>query len=294
MKEISIIGAGIMGSGIAYQLLEKDHRVNLILRNPDKIANSKEPIAKYINSNRMKIYNKIDNFVNNSDLIVFCLTTDDVVESYFQELMKFSPKLILDTGTTSPSLTTRMYSSCYERHIQFADCPMTGSKVAARDGQILFLLGGDSSLRDSLDYFFNACSKNVILCGSIGSGQKAKIALNLTQAGLLQIYMEGFLLAKEEGISYITFMDIIQQSAANSPLVGFKMGQIEQSDFSTHFSLKNMNKDVNLAMNLTKDNHAVLPLSTLLKSIYEAGMRMDLGEEDFCSLVKVLNHWNNK
>ncbi|MDF3820489.1 NAD(P)-dependent oxidoreductase [Leptospira sp. 96542] len=293
MKQVSVIGGGIMGSGMAFRLLEAGHTVSLFVRNKERFYESNFNIHKYKNSPKLSVVSNILETFWSADLTILCLTTDDVVESAFTQVLNTNPNIILDTGTTSPDLTLKLNKIASDKNIIFADSPMTGSKTAANEGQILFMLGGDAKLRNTLDFFFDVCGKSVVLCGSISLGQKAKIALNLIQAGLLQVYMEGFYLAETSGISFEIFQLIVQNSAAASPLSNFKMDQIHKQDFSPHFALKNMFKDIQHAEREIKNHSLDLPMSALLKSIYEEGINKQLGNEDFSSLIKVLLAKNN-
>lgn len=287
MKEICIIGGGIMGQGMAYRSLQAGHKVYVFARNPEKLRSSKEPIGQWNEHPNLKISNEWADLPMHSDLSILCLTRDEVVWEHFLHSLQKSPKFILDTGTSSPEITKRMFDEANKQNIEFADSPMTGSKLAARDGQILFMFGGEEKQINDLSFFYKNTSKAVVHCGPVGFGQKAKLALNLTQAGLLQVYLEGWELAKHAGISWPTYQTILSQSAAHSALFQFKFSQIQSGDFEPHFSLKNMHKDVEHALHLASEERLSLPLSEGLESIFQKAMDLGLSEEDFASLSKV-------
>ncbi|MBW7857665.1 MAG: NAD(P)-dependent oxidoreductase [Leptonema sp. (in: Bacteria)] len=286
MKTIAMIGVGIMGRGLTLNLKKAGHRLKLYTRSPNKVQN--------LIDEKCSLHSTIQEATQSVDLVILCLTDDEVVHHAFfnEHLLENRPPIIIDTGTTSPDLTLTMYQSAKDANISFLDSPMTGSKLAAESGQILFLVGGDVSVYESLDYFYKACGKNSVHCGPISSGQRAKIALNMIQAGMLQVYLEGFHLASKDGISSTTMIDLLMQSAAASPLLDFKLKSVLTENYEAHFALKNMNKDMNHAMNRAKQNHASLPLSSTLKSIYDAAMAAGYSELDFCSLAKIMSELN--
>ncbi len=288
MKTVAMVGTGIMGRGMAMNLKKNGVRLRLFSRSPDKLADLRDE--------NCSIFTSISEAANGSDLTVICLTEDEVVRMAFfeSELLEARPGAIIDTGTTSPELTLEMADDATSASIPFLDAPMTGSKLAAAAGQILFMVGGDASLIENFRFFFDACGKNVIHCGPVSSGQRAKIALNMVQAGLFQIYLEGFHLAVRDGVSADTLMEILSQSAAASPLLDFKMGCVLKRDFEPHFALRNMNKDMNHAMQRAQQLHTAIPLSSTLKSFYDAGMAAGHGEEDFCSLARIMEALNHQ
>ncbi|MCB1193198.1 MAG: NAD(P)-dependent oxidoreductase [Leptospiraceae bacterium] len=281
-QTVALIGVGIMGRGIAKNLKKANCKLNLYTRSPSKI--------KELADDNTKICNSIEEAVKGSAIVILCLTEDWVIrEAFFKaNITQYKPKYIIDFGTTSPDLTLEMYRECNNKGIAFMDSPMTGSKNAAESGQIIFMVGCDDIQHiENCNFVYNACGKKVILCGNVGTGQKAKIALNMVQAGILQVYMEGMMISEKSGIKKEVFFDVISNSGAKSGIADFKLNAILQRDFSTHFALKNMNKDLNHAIKLALDNHVSLPLSFSLKQIYDMGLTRGLEDEDFCSLIKI-------
>jgi 3-hydroxyisobutyrate dehydrogenase len=293
-KQIALIGAGIMGSGIASNLLQAGHHVRIYLRNPSKLEHLPKEQISILKGANATVFDSIPNVCEGAELVILCLTEDEVVKKAFftEGLLTSGCAFIIDTGTTSPELTLQMHIAANEKGVKFLDAPMTGSKLAARTGNILFMIGGEKKDIDELHYFFDACGKNSIHCGPVSSGQRAKIALNMVQAGIFQVYLEGFQLATKDQIPSQVFLEILKHSAASSPLLDFKIDHVLREDFEAHFSLKNMFKDIKHAMKRATELKAMIPLSSQLTSIYQAGIEHGLGEEDFASLAKVSEKWN--
>ncbi len=286
-RNIAFIGVGIMGLGLVKNLKNKEVQLHLYSRDIKKI--------KALEDGNTKIFDSVSATIKDSNIIILCLTEDAIVEDIFfnQGILKHSNTLILDFGTTSPKLTKKMHKAASEKGIRFFDCPMTGSKIAADSGEIVFMFGGTENEAKDIQFILDACGKKTFFCGEVGKGQEMKIALNMVQAGLMQVYMEGLTLANKLGLDPKLFQELISNSAAKSGISEFKLNYILNQDYSTNFSLKNMNKDLNHALDLMNKTNAALPLTSTLKSIYNAGMSANLGEEDFCSLFKINEKLNN-
>ncbi|MFN3605260.1 MAG: NAD(P)-dependent oxidoreductase [Leptonema sp. (in: bacteria)] len=286
MKTISIIGVGIMGSGMAMNLQKKGYHLKLYSRNPNKI--------QHLKNESTMITDSIKDAISNNDITILCLTEDSVVESIFfhPDFLNTPQKVIIDTGTTSPELTLKMFEEAKKRKIRFFDAPMTGSKNAALAGEIIYMMGGTDEDYALGKDVFETCGKLTFRCGPVSYGQRAKIALNLVQAGIYQIYIEGFMLAIKQGVDFDVFFNILNSSAAKSPILEFKIGNAKKRDFSPHFSLKNMNKDINHAIRESLKYQVSLPLSSNLKTLYNAGMNANFAEEDFASLIKINEELN--
>jgi 3-hydroxyisobutyrate dehydrogenase len=279
-KKIAFIGVGIMGRGLVKNLKKTGASLQIFARNPSKIQELQDA--------NTTIYSEIKDAVQNADFIILCLTEDHIVEKSFMEVMaEPTHATILDFGTSSPGLTAKMHNESIKRGFRFVDSPMTGSKIAADKGEILFMVGASQEDFQDCNFIWEACGKKVIHCGDVGNGQLMKITLNMMQAGLAQVYMEGLILGKKLGLDLGILHEIVTNSAARSGISDFKVNCILNNDYSTNFSLKNMNKDLNHSLHIAMSNNVSLPLIHSLKSIYDSGMSQNLDEEDFISLFKV-------
>ena len=123
MKNISVIGAGTMGNGIAHVFAQNDYQVNLIdvsqealekavktiSRNLDRMV-AKEKITelqKKNTLNNLTTISEIKSGVENAELVIEAATENlDIKLSIFKEIDLYSPKeCILSTNTSSISIT---------------------------------------------------------------------------------------------------------------------------------------------------------------------------------------------
>ncbi len=286
-SRVAIIGAGIMGKGIISNLQKNNIPLSIFSRDLSKIKN-----LQNINT---KITDSLLNVTENCSHTILCLTEDKVVSDIYEKISSISNGYLLDFGTTSPELTELINNDYRKKGNIFLDSPMTGSKIASETGQIVFMVGSDSNTEiEACDFIWKYTGRKIIHCGKVGMGQKTKIALNMMQAIILQSYMEGLILAENIGVDKDILSEVISNSAAKSGISDFKLKYILENDYSTHFSLKNMNKDLNHALSLANQTNTTLPLAFTLKSIYNSGLSLSLGDEDFCSLIKVNYNYNSK
>ena len=123
MKNISVIGSGTMGNGIAHVFAQYGYQVNLIDVNPDALKRALETIGKNldrmvtkgsiteeIKSNtlaNLHTFTDLKEGVKNADLVVEAATENPVIKmKIFKDLGEFtSPETILATNTSSISIT---------------------------------------------------------------------------------------------------------------------------------------------------------------------------------------------
>jgi 3-hydroxyisobutyrate dehydrogenase len=284
-NNIGIIGVGIMGRGIVKNLQKNNIPLTLFSRDISKISD--------LESQNTVSYNSIEPLIDVCSHIIFCLTDDKVVLEYYNKIKDNFHGYILDFGTTSPELTQFMNFDFRGRGNIFLDSPMTGSKIASETGNIIYMVGYEKEEElENCKFIWDSTGKKVIPCKGVGNGQKVKICLNMVQAQILQSYMEGMVLSEKLGVPENIFLEVIENSAAKSGISDFKLNYIKEKNFIPNFSLKNMNKDLNHAIDLILEMNLSLPQAMSLKTIYSQGVTSNLGEEDFSSLIKI-NRANN-
>jgi 3-hydroxyisobutyrate dehydrogenase-like beta-hydroxyacid dehydrogenase len=122
-------------------------------------------------------------------------------------------------------------------------------------------------------------------------GLHAKVTQNLILSNILQAFCEGMVLATKAGLDPRLVAEIVENSAARSALSSAKTPSVLARDFSTFFSTKWMHKDVGLALESGMRLGVPLPLTAVTEQVFRAAMAAGLGEEDFSSIIKVLESW---
>ncbi len=123
MKNISVIGSGTMGNGIAHVFAQYGYQVSLIDVNPDALKRAIDTIGKNLDRmvtkgsiteetkamtlNNLSTYTDLQEGVKDADLVVEAATENpEIKKKIFADLNKFThPEAILATNTSSISIT---------------------------------------------------------------------------------------------------------------------------------------------------------------------------------------------
>jgi 3-hydroxyisobutyrate dehydrogenase-like beta-hydroxyacid dehydrogenase len=119
-------------------------------------------------------------------------------------------------------------------------------------------------------------------------GLRAKLTQNLILGNLLQAFNEGLVLSTKAGVDPELMLDILNNSAARSGLISIKAPMVFKRDFSTNFSVKWLEKDIGLAVDLGSQLGVPLMLTGLTQQLYQAAMAKGYGEQDICGSIRVL------
>ncbi len=196
--------------------------------------------------------------------------------------------VVVDASTVLPSRSRAIGAKLAERGIHFLDAPCTGSKPGAERGTLTFMVGGDREVFERVRPYFEPMGKQFYYCGGPGMGLNAKLTQNLILSNILQAFNEGLVLSTKAGVDPELMIEILNNSAARSGLIAYKAPYVLDRNFTPSFSLKWMHKDIGLMLESGKELNVPLPLTSLTEQLFRAALAKGLGEEDFCSAIKVL------
>ncbi|MBI4597456.1 MAG: NAD(P)-dependent oxidoreductase [Candidatus Omnitrophica bacterium] len=196
----------------------------------------------------------------------------------------------VDMSTVSPATSRKLAGAVAAKQAEFLDAPVVGSKGPATDGTLVILVGGLPTTLERCRPIFSAMGKTIIHAGGVGSGAALKLATNLMLAHLAAGFSEGLLLVERAGLDPKKYLEVLEASTFRSPWYQTKgIGMIKR-DFSTHFALKHMRKDLRLMSELAEDITAAVPITKAIEQLFaqaEADGRADL---DYSAILAQLEH----
>lgn len=197
--------------------------------------------------------------------------------------------IYIDMTTVSAETSRKLGAACVERGIGFLDAPVTGSKPAAASGELLLMVGGESSTLDRARPVLAPMSKKIVHMGPVGMGSLMKLINNLLMAGAMEALFEGLTLGRRGGLSHEAMMEVLTSGALASPLVRLKGEAVLREDFEPLFALKHMAKDIRLALEAARGAGLEIPVTALVARLFAKAEALGLGEEDYAALIKLLD-----
>src|ERR1700676_46922 len=132
---VAFLGLGIMGHAMATNLVKAGHEVTVWNRAPGKMVEgagiAPTPAAA----------------AQGAEVVWLCVSDTAAVEKIL-----FGPEgvesslaegvIVADSSTISPSATVRFAERLRAKGVSYVDAPMTGSKIGAANGTLIFMVGG--------------------------------------------------------------------------------------------------------------------------------------------------------
>jgi 3-hydroxyisobutyrate dehydrogenase-like beta-hydroxyacid dehydrogenase len=202
-----------------------------------------------------------------------------------------SGAVIVDSSTISPSAERQFAERLRAKGVDYVDAPVTGSKVAAESGHLIFMAGGDEGTLGKLNPLFKAMGKQVFRMGETSKGQAAKLVMNLQIALIYEGFAEALTLATKLGVNVDALLPLIQASMVKSGVVEYKAPFVLKRDFTPNFPLRLMLKDIHLALDAAKEARVKLPALETVEEIYEMAAEDGHQDLDYAATLTLLEKW---
>jgi 3-hydroxyisobutyrate dehydrogenase-like beta-hydroxyacid dehydrogenase len=282
--KIAFLGLGIMGRPMAANLVKAGHEVSVWNRTArqhlDGARTAVSPAEAAVDAD------VIWSCVADTAAVERVMFGEDGAEKSLREGM-----IIVDSSTISPSATVRFAERVNALGVHWVDAPLTGSKIGAESGQLIFIVGGAPEPVEYLQPLFKAMGKLVIHVGDTGKGQSAKLCMNLMIALYYEGFAEALTLAQKLGVDLHKLIELIQASMVRSGVVDYKAPFVLRRDYSPNFPLRLMHKDIHLMLDMAKENRVKLPALETVDEIYELSTEEGWENLDYAATLALLEKW---
>ena len=281
---VAFLGLGIMGRPMAANLVKAGHEVSVWSRTPGKQVEGARSAASPAEA------------AKGAEVVWMCVSDTKAVESLLfgpegVESSLSSGMTVVDSSTISPTATRKFAERVKVHGANYVDAPMTGSKVGAENGTLIFIVGGEEAVLESIKPLFSAMGKQYFRMGETGKGQAAKLAMNLQIALIYEGFAESLTLAAKLGVDAATLLPLIQASMVKSGVVEYKAPFVLQRDFSPNFPLRLMHKDIRLMLEAAKEARVKLPALETVAEVYEMATEDGHQDLDYAATITLLEKW---
>src|ERR1700704_823081 len=281
---VAFLGLGIMGHAMATNLVKAGYDVTVWNRTPGKQVEGARSAANPREA------------ANGAEVVWMCVSDTDAVESvlFGREGVESSLRegmIIADSSTISPAATAKFAERVQAKGVSYVDAPMTGSKVGAQNGTLVFIVGGDEASIERLKPLFAAMGKKIFRMGETGKGQATKLAMNLQIALIYEGFAEALTLAAKLGVDINRLLPLVQASMVRSGVVDYKAPFIMKRDFSPNFPLRLMLKDIHLTLEAAKEARVRLPGLEAVEEVYDLAAEEGHENLDYAATLTLLEKW---
>ena len=281
--KLGFIGLGNMGSRIARRLLDHGYKLSVYDRDPTKseaVAAQGGAVAK-----------NIFELAATSDVLLSSLTNDEAVRSvYTGPEGTFNGArpgtVVLEMSTISPDSSRELHRLGARSGIDVLDVAVSGSTIAAEEGILTLLVGGNPELFRAAKPIFRAVAKQYFLLGGSGSGTAMKLVVNTLLGVGMQAIAEAVALGEKTGLDRERLLEVLSKTAVIAPAHVGKLARTAVNDYSPQFPLRLMNKDFQLILEAAAQEHLPMPATEAAFRVNSDELAHNDDEEDFSAVLR--------
>jgi 3-hydroxyisobutyrate dehydrogenase-like beta-hydroxyacid dehydrogenase len=281
---VAFLGLGIMGRSMASNLVKAGNEVTVWNRTPGKEVEGAKTAQTPAEASQ------------GAEVVWMCVADTDAVEQILfgeggVEQALTQGMTVVDSSTISPSATLSFAERVRAKGAEYVDAPVTGSKIGAESGQLVFIVGAEPAVIERLQPLFSAMGKTTLRMGSTGKGQAAKIGMNLMIATMYEGFAEALVLTSKLGVESENMLQLIQSSMVRSGVVDYKAPFVLKRDFTPNFPLRLMHKDLKLMLDAARETRVKLPELETVEEVYDIAAEEGFGDRDYASTLELLEKW---
>lgn len=286
MQKITLIGLGIMGTGIAHNLLEAGFDLTVYNRTRAKA----EPLAEY----GAHIADSIGESVAQAEVIITIVSDDNASRAVWlsdEGILAHVPTnaICIESSTLSLEWLHELAQRVTAQGLEFLDSPVGGSKEAAQAGKLALLVGGEATTIEKVRPIFEAFGASINHMGAVGSGLAMKLVINHLVGLEMLMLAEGLALAEKLGVDTERYLAIVGNGPLGSPFMRAKIDMLKDGSYTDpHFMLQWIRKDFSNILRAADAVHAPMPLAGTAHEVYQMAQAHGLGEYDFAGIIEQL------
>jgi 3-hydroxyisobutyrate dehydrogenase-like beta-hydroxyacid dehydrogenase len=293
-KKVGFIGVGMMGHGMAKNLVEKGFATTILGHR------NRAPVEDLVKRGASEAKD-VASLVAGSDIVFLCVTGSPQVEDLVYRKGGIldsakSGQIVIDTSTSQPFSTLKIAADLKAKGARFVDAPLTRTPVEAEQGRLNTMVGADPQTFKEIEPALKAFCENIFHVGEVGAGHKIKLINNFAAIGQMALIAEALTACAKLGVDPKKYFQLVSTGAANSAIFQMLAGKAVEGDFGgMKFGLANALKDVRYYMQMAMEGGLSGPMAAATLTSLTQAVNLGFGgpEHLVASLVPAQAKINN-
>ena len=270
---IGFVGLGLMGHGIAKNIVEKGYPLTVIGHR------NRAPIDDLVKRGAVEVTTPRE-VAERSDIVFLCVTGSREVEAIVRgdggagaaDSLKAGLKpgsIVVDCSTAEPSSTVKLAADLLASGIHYADAPLGGTPVQASEGTLSAMVGATDETFARIKPVLETWAAKIVHVGQAGDGHRLKLLNNFLSLGYAAIYAEALALANRAGITSETLDSVIRGGRMDCGFYQTFMGYTIDGNREAHkFTIANALKDLTYLGSMAEEVQLVNSIGTAVRNSF--------------------------
>jgi 3-hydroxyisobutyrate dehydrogenase len=282
---VAFLGLGLMGAGMAGQLLKAGFPLSVFNRRREK--------AEALVTAGARIAATPAEAAGDAGVIISMVADDNASRAVWLgddgALAKATAGAVcIESSTVTVRWVNELAATAAQRGCEFLDAPVTGSKVHAASGELSFLVGGPAATLEKVRPVLAAMGKSIVPLGPVGSGALLKLINNFVCGVQIASLAEAMAMIERSGLDRTRALEILTTGAPGSPIVKTVAGRITAADYAPNFLLRLMAKDLAYAIGEGKKLSVELGTAAAALVDFQVGIAGGFGDQDIAAIIEPL------
>ena len=284
-QKIGWIGLGKMGLPMSTNLLKAGYPLRVYNRTREKTKELADQGAQVADSPKA--------LAAGMDVIISMISDDSALEAVvfgadgvFEGAK--AGAIYIDMSTVSPGISARVSEAADKKGIKYLRSPVSGSTALASAGTLTIFASGPKDAYDQCVDIFDCMGQKSFHVGLDEKARYLKLVINMMVGLTSAMTAEALTFGEKGGLDWEQMIDIVNNSAVASPLIGYKAQMLKDRDYAPAFTIAQISKDFDLALDTGRDMDVPMPMTSLVRQLFGTMKARGKGELDFFAYVTLL------
>ena len=278
---IGFIGLGVMGAGMARNILKAGLPLVITTTSPEKAEAFRAEGATVVDSTR--------EVAAAARIVVTCLPDAPALQGVVGvdsglAAASWTDGLLIDWSTIAPSEAREIAARIANVGGRMVDAPVSGGAKGASEGTLTIMVGGEAADIDRARPVLEAMGKNIHHVGPFGAGQTIKACNQLMVAVNLMGACEAIAMARSGGVDPHVMREVLSTGAARSGVLEMHAKRYIDNALDGGFRAELMRKDLGIAASIGASEHRAQPAATLAHQLMTAACNAGFAGKDSAAL----------
>lgn len=280
VREVLFVGVGKMGLPMATHLHAAGHRVTAFDPSPERRA--------LVAQRGLAVVDALAPALAGASIVISSLPDDRALREVATTLAAHAAPgtTWIDTSTVSPEASHEAALVAGGRGLACLRAPVSGNNTMAERAALTVFVSGARAAYDGCEALFACWGPQRFYLGEGEQARVAKLAVNLLIVGTSTMLAEALALGERGGLDWAQLWQVIESSAAASPIVKAKAPALRAHDYTPTFTVEQMRKDVALIRGAAESLGVATPVTDVAAAALDRAAAAGEGGDDYAVVIR--------
>ena len=284
-NRVALLGLGIMGSGMARNILKAGFPLTVYNRTPSK--------ARALIDSGARLAPSPAAAAERAAFVISMLSDDEASKQAWLgkdgALAKMQEgSIVIECGTVSPAWINLLASEAQLSRLRILEAPVTGSRPQAMAGELRFLVGGEQDTLSAAIPVLGSMSREILHIGPLGSAVRLKLINNFLCGVQVASFAEAFAWIERSGIEKQRALEFLNSGAPASGITRAMTERMSNPQSEVNFALRLMEKDLRYANAAAQTDGVNLTTASTAEALFRRAIGKGYGDRDMAAVIDVV------